>query len=215
MKQQFNFEKDDRKANIGLNAMWAEKIIELKNRDLRLRSKLVESGQLSDGYHEDMKNLHNENAKMLNDIIDAIGYPTIDKVGKEANEAAWLVIQHSIGQPTFMKNCAKLLEIAVSEGKADPKNLAYLTDRIAVLEGQPQLFGTQFDWDENGNLSPNQFDDLIKVNERRQSLGLIPLEEQTEIMSRHVKNENQSPPKDFEKRRQEIDQWKKEVGWVN
>lgn len=177
-------------------------------------SKLVESGKLSDGYHEDMKDLHNENAKMLNDIIDAIGYPTIDKVGKEANEAAWLVIQHSIGQPTFMKNCAKLLEIAVSEGKADPKNLAYLTDRIAVLEGQPQLYGTQFDWDENGNLFPNQFDDLLKVNKRRQSLRMIPLDEQTEIMSRQVINENQSPPKDFEKRKQEIDQWKKEVGWV-
>jgi len=192
----------------------AEKVIALKNKDLRLRAKLVESGKLSDGYHEEMKDLHNENAKMLNEIIDAIGYPTIDKVGKEANEAAWLVIQHSIGQPTFMKNCAKLLEIAVSEGKADPKSLAYLTDRIAVLEGQPQLYGTQFDWDENGNLSPNQFDDLIKVNERRQSIGLLPLEEQTGIMRRQVKNENQSPPKDFEKRRQEIDQWKKEVGWV-
>lgn len=45
-----------------------------------------------------MEQLHNRNAKILNDIIEAIGYPTIDKVGKEASEAAWLVIQHSIGQ---------------------------------------------------------------------------------------------------------------------
>jgi len=192
----------------------AEKIIDLKNADLALRSKLVQSVQRSEGYNEEMKELHNRNAKILSDIIDTIGYPTIDKVGKEANEAAWLVIQHSIGQPEFMKKSAELLKSAGDENKADPKSLAYLTDRIAVLEGKPQLYGTQFDWDKHGNLSPNLFDDLNKVNERRKSIGLNTIEEQTEIMREQVKSENQSPPKDFEKRKQEIEQWKKNVGWT-
>lgn len=192
----------------------AEKIIDLKNVDLALREKLIQSGQLSEGYHEEMKELHNRNAKLLNDIIDTIGYPTIDKVGKEANEAAWLVIQHSIGQPEFMKKSAELLESAVSENNADPKSLAYLIDRIAVLEGNPQLYGTQFDWDETGNLNPNLFDDLTKVNERRRSIGFNTLEEQAEIIRRQAKNENQSPPADFEKRKQEIEEWKKNVGWT-
>jgi hypothetical protein len=192
----------------------AEKIIELKNSDLTLRNKLLQSGQLGEGYNEQMKELHNDNALVLNDIINIIGYPTIDKVGKEANEAAWLVIQHSIEQPSFMKKCAKLLEKEVSESKADPRSLAYLKDRIAVFEGKPQLFGTQFDWDKNRNLSPIMFDDLTKVNERRKSIGLNTLEEQTEIMRRQVKNENQSPPKDFQKRKQEIERWSKNVGWT-
>ena len=191
----------------------AEKIIELKNADLTLRDKLVQCGQLSEGYNDEMKELHNKNAKILNEIIDTIGYPTIDKVGKEANEATWLVIQHSIGQPKFMKKCVELLRIAVSEDKADQKNLAYLTDRIATFEEKPQLYGTQFDWDENGKLSPNLFDDLRKVNERRKSIGLNTLEEQTEIIRRQAKKENQSPPKDFEKRKQEIEKWKRNVGW--
>ncbi len=192
----------------------AKNIIDLKNADLALREKLIQSRQLSNGYNEEMKELHNRNAKILSDIIDKIGYPTIDKVGKEANEASWLVIQHSIGQPEFMKKCAKLLEKAVSENKANPKCLAYLNDRIAVFEGKPQLYGTQFDWDKNGNLSPNIFDDLNKVNERRKSIGLNTLEEQTEIMRKQVINENESPPKDFEKRKQEIEQWRKSVGWT-
>jgi hypothetical protein len=192
----------------------AEKIIELKNADLTLRNKLVQNGLLSEGYNEQMKELHNENAKILNEIINTIGYPTIDKVGKEANEATWLVIQHSIEQPIFMKKCVKLLKKAVNENKADLKSLAYLTDRIAVFEGKPQLYGTQFDWDENENLSPNIFDDLTKVNERRKSIGLNTLEEQIKIIRRRVKNENQTPPKDFEKRKQEIEQWKKNVGWT-
>lgn len=196
------------------NKSIAKKIIGLKNTDLALRDKLVQTGQLSEEYHEEMKELHNKNAKILNDIINTIGYPTIDKVGKEANEATCLVIQHSIGQPEFMKKSAELLESAVSENKADPKNLAYLTDRIAVFEGKPQLYGTQFDWDENGNLSPNRYDDLAQVNERRKSIGLNTLEEQTEIIRRQAESENQSPPADFEERKQKIEDWKKNVGWT-
>lgn len=192
----------------------AEKIIELKNADFILREKLLKSGKLSEGYDEEMKELHDKNAKILNDIIDTIGYPTIDKVGREASEAAYLVIQHAIGQPELMKKGASLLKTAVSENKADAQNLAHLTDRIAVFEEKPQLYGTQFDWNENGNLSPNLYDNLTKVNERRKSLGLNTLEEQTEIIRKRAKNENQMPPKDFEKRKQEIKQWKKNVGWT-
>src|SRR5690606_27955393 len=151
-----------------------------------------------------MAKIHNQNAKILDEIIQTIGYPTVDKVGKEASAAAWLVIQHAIAQPDYMKNCVKLLEIAVRENEANTKNLAYLTDRVAVFEGKPQLYGTQFDWDEDGKLSPNPFDDLAKVNERRKAIGLNSLEEQTDIIRRRVKNENQSPPKDFEKIKQEI-----------
>ncbi len=192
----------------------AEKIVDLKNADLALREKLIQSRQLSNGYNEEIKDLHNRNAKILSDIIDIIGYPTIDKVGKEANEATWLIIQHSIEQPDFMRKCAKLLEKAVSENKADPKSLAYLTDRIAVFEGKEQLYGTQFDWDEQGNLSPNPFDDLNKVNKRRKSIGLNTLEEQTDIIRKQAESENQLPPTNLEKRKQELEEWKRISGWI-
>lgn len=191
----------------------AEQIIKLKDRDLTLRSSLLQKGELGNGYHEEMQQMHNENAKALNDIIDAIGYPTIDKVGKEGCEAAWLVIQHAIGQPAFMKKCAILLEIAVAENRADPIQLAYLTDRIAVFEGKPQSFGTQFDWDEKGEMNPQEYDDLESVNQLRKSIGLNTLEEQTQIMRAGAKKENESPPVDFVKRKAEIDQWRKAVGW--
>ncbi|MDJ1492929.1 hypothetical protein QNI19_08300 [Cytophagaceae bacterium DM2B3-1] len=192
----------------------AEKIISLRDADLKLRQILVQKGQLSEGYNKEMEELHNQNAQIIDQLIDSIGYPTIDKVGKDASEAAWLVIQHSIGQPEFMKKCRDLLEDAVSDNKASQQALAYLTDRIAVLEGKPQLYGTQFDWDKHGELSSNPFDDLILVNQRRKSIGLNTVEEQTLIIRRQAKEENQSPPIDFEKRRQEMNEWRKRVGWI-
>ena len=193
----------------------AKKIIQLANADLALRDQLIQSGQLSEGYHPQMAELHNKNAKILEGIIDTIGYPSIDKVGQEASQAAWLVIQHAIGQPQFMKKCAALLKVAVEENKAGPKDLAYLTDRIAVFEGKPQLYGTQFDWDENGAMRPNPYDDLTKVNQRRKALGLNTLEAQTELIRARVKKENERPPEDFEERKRKYDEWKKVVGWVD
>lgn len=189
-------------------------IINLKEADLKLREKLILSGRLGDGYNPEMEQLHVHNAIVLNEIIDTTGYPTIEKVGKDASDAAWLIIQHSIGNPDFMKKCKTLLEIAVGEGKAEPLHLAYLTDRIAVLEGKDQLYGTQFDWDKNGELSANTFDSIEKVNQRRKSLGLNSLEEQTEIMRERVKSENQLPPADFEKRKLEMDNWRRRTGWL-
>lgn len=193
----------------------AKTIINLKNKDLALRDQLIKNGQLENGYHPAMAKLHNENAAALGEIIDSIGFPTIDKVGKEGNEAAWLIIQHSIGQPVFMKKCAKLLEKAVHEKQANPIHLAYLTDRIAVFEGRPQSYGIQFDWDENDEMSPQPFDDLEKVNLRRKAIGLNTLEAQTIIIREQVKNENSAPPTDFYKRKNEMDEWRKSVGWID
>ena len=81
----------------------AAKIIAMKDEDLRVRDSLIKKGQLEGGYHPEMEKVHNNNAKQLDKIIDEIGYPTINKVGKEASEAVWLIIQHAISQPTFMK----------------------------------------------------------------------------------------------------------------
>jgi len=102
----------------------------------------------------------------------------------------------------------------VQEKQADPKNLAYLTDRIAVLEGSQQLYGSQFDWDESGELKPNRFDDLDRVNQRRASIGLNSLEDQTAVMARRARNDNESPPMNLKKRNREMDEWRKLVGWI-
>lgn len=192
----------------------AKTIIGLRKQDDELRSELIRTGLLSNGYNSEMEALHNSNARALDQIMETIGFPTPDKVGQEASNAAWIIIQHAIGQPDFMKKSAALLEKAVKENKADPIALAYLDDRIAVFQGKPQHYGTQFDWDENGELSPNEFDDIAKVDQRRKALGLNTLEEQTEIMRARAEKENQHPPKDFEERKRAYNQWRKAVGWI-
>lgn len=193
----------------------SDRIIELKERDLQLRAQLLDRGVLYEGYNVEMEQLHNQHAAELQSIIDVIGYPTIEKVGQEGSEAAWLIIQHSIAQPQFMRECATLLEAVVKNHKEYAVQLAYLTDRIAVFEGQPQKYGTQFDWDANGEMSPQLYDDREKVNKRRQSIGLCSLEEQIIIMREQIQAEQHKPPPDFIKRNQKFDNWRRCVGWIH
>ena len=192
----------------------AEQIIQLKNDDLALRDRLIEDGILSNGYHKEMEALHILNAQSLENIIDDIGFPTISKVGKEGNAATWLIIQHAISLPPFMMKCAALLSEAVEQNEASPMHLAYLQDRIAVFQGEVQLYGTQFDWDEEGLMSPEPYDDLDHVNKRRASMGLSSLDEQTVVMRARAVEEKESPPSDYAKRKMEKDEWSRSVGWT-
>ena len=189
-------------------------ILTLRESDDKLRTELIKNGTISNGYHPEMEALHNQNATELNRIIDKIGYPTPDKVGADASQAAWVIIQHSISQPDFMRKCARLLQEEVEKGRGNEVSLAYLTDRISVFEGNPQKFGTQFDWDPHGEMSPNSVDDIERVNERRKRLGLNSLEDQTRMMRQTVFDENQQPPTDFEARRSAYDAWRRSVGWT-
>ena len=89
-----------------------------------------------------------------------------------------------------------------------------MSDRIAVLEGKKQQYGTQFDWDDSGTMNPNPYDDLVKVNQRRKDLGLNTLEEQTAIIRQNVQDEHQAPPKDLNIRKKVLTEWRKKAGWM-
>ncbi|AZQ43279.1 DUF6624 domain-containing protein [Nonlabens ponticola] len=191
----------------------AKQIIDLKKADLAMRDRLIESSELNDGYNEQMEALHNVNADKLQDIIDEIGFPSIDKVGKEASDAAWLVIQHAISKPLFMKSCLTHLQRLANNEDAYRIPIAYLSDRIAVFQDKPQLYGTQFDWDDQGMMSPQLMDDAGLVNQRRHELGLNTVEQQTIIMRRQAVKESEVP-QDSGARKKEYDEWRKKVGWI-
>lgn len=181
--------------------------------DSQKRKELVERGTLFDGYHPEMEEVHVINSKKLDQIINEFGFPTRSKVGEKSEAAAWTVVMHSISNPPLMKRILALLKSPHYKDQVDPKELAYLEDRVRVFEGKPQIFGTQFDWDENNLLSPYPIENLELVNELRQKLGLRPIEEQTEIMREQARREGAQPPKNYLERVREFETWARRVGW--
>ncbi len=65
----------------------------------------------------------------------------------------------------FQRECLRHIEAAVEQGDALGRNAAYLTDRVRINEGRPQVYGTQF----NGP-DPFQIEDHEHVDERRAAI---------------------------------------------
>jgi hypothetical protein len=109
---------------------------------------------------------------------------------------------------------AKLLE-AAAEGRIERWQPAFLEDRIRALEGRPQKYGTQFDWNDNGEMSPYpEIEDPSIVNELRASIGLCALEEEIAKKRAAIKRSGEPVPQDIHQRRKEMETWARSVGWI-
>lgn len=186
-------------------------LLALAEHDLAVRTRLAGDGSLFDGYHPEMRAVHEENAGTLDAILDEQGWPVPGLAGEDGAEAAWLIAQHAIGLPAFQRRCLAALQIAAAKGQVPPWQPAYLFDRIRTLEGMPQVYGTQFDWDAEGLMSPLPIEDSDAVDERRASIGLPPIAETTGQHRRNLGSEK--APADREKRAREMAAWAREAGW--
>lgn len=139
----------------------ARELIERQQYDVDVRQRLNSEGKLSGGYNPEMELVHLDNARRLQEIIDQIGWPTQEQVGKEASQAAWLIVQHAISLPSLMKSALALMQTPDKARTIDPVSLAFLSDRIAMYEGRPQTYGTQFVSDDQGLLAPYLLDGPI------------------------------------------------------
>ncbi len=116
------------------------------------------------------------NTARMKEIIERHGWPGKTLVGADGVSAAWLLVQHADQDRAFQKRCLELMKPAVKLGEASGKELAYLTDRVALAEGKKQIYGTQFHkvcdkWE------PKPIDDEPNVDKRRAEVGLPSLAE--------------------------------------
>jgi len=121
-----------------------------------------------------MVEVDGENLPWLKELIAAGGWPGASRTGADGAHAAWLLVQHMDADPAFQRQCLDLLAAAVADGEATPADLAYLTDRVLLAEGQQQVYGTQVTR-RGGAWVPRHLGDPAGVDERRMAAGLGPL----------------------------------------
>lgn len=191
----------------------ASELTEMARADQALRASLVKRGELFGGYHAEMRALHEANADRLAAIMQAIGWPTDERVGHEASEAAWLIAQHAISRPTVMRAALAALEREAVQGRASKTHVAYLEDRIAVFEGRGQRYGTQFDWNDEGEMAPQGLEDPTGVDARRAAVGLDPLAMRLADIKKDIAAQNDKRPTDLKAYRAAAEAFAREVGW--
>ena len=187
-----------------------DELVTLIGEDDAVRDELARDGALFEGYHPRMENIHHRNSARLAEIIGAVGWPTRTLVGNEGASAAWRIVQHAIGNPEFMRSCMPILRQAVERGEGSAAQLAMLEDRIRVFEGRPQIYGTQFDWDESltAMVPMGEIENPNRLEERRRRAGLPPMQ-----WRRSAPSDEPMPARSNAERRLEMENWAKRVGW--
>ncbi|MET4575321.1 DUF6624 domain-containing protein [Ottowia thiooxydans] len=167
-------------------------LVEMADEDQRVLKQLFKTGELpSEKYHPAMRSVHEKNVGRLKSIIEKQGWPDNLIAGMKGAEAAWLIAQHSVSNIPFMQECASIMERGVTSGRVEGWQLAFLRDRICTLSGQKQIYGTQFDVDEDGWPIPFAIDNPEQVNQRRSAVGLNTIEERiSEMRARETERRN-------------------------
>jgi hypothetical protein len=148
----------------------------MRAEDRRTRDELLASGELGGHYVPRMETVHRNNASALRELIAIHGWPCEDIAGKDGAEAAWFIVQHAIGEPDFQRQTLRTLRSCAAEGRIPGWHAAYLEDRIALYEGRPQRYGTQWMDDlTDGRTRPWKLADPERVDELRAQVGLGPL----------------------------------------
>jgi hypothetical protein len=130
------------------------------------------------------------NRLWLAEQIQRTGWPGKSLVGEEAAHAAWLLVQHADADPEFQERCLEQMK-AAGTGEVAAIDIAYLTDRVLVARGRPQIYGTQCE-EVDGRFQPRTCIEPDLLDQRRKEVGLQPIKEYLQLME-EVYHPRESP----------------------
>jgi hypothetical protein len=163
----------------------------------------------AEGYDKGMQAIHEENARFLDEVLQTIKLEDLLSSSKDIADGVFIMIQHAISKPHFMK---KMYERLQQGPNPNPVYLAYLDDRIRSFQRQPQRYGTQYDYDEQGRMSMYwTIDSIETINQRRSKVGLSSIQEN----ERRFIHQPRLSLKDAIKYISKQHQWLIKTGWCN
>jgi hypothetical protein len=122
-----------------------------------------------------LKDADSQNVIWLKEVVTKHGWPSKSLVGGQGAKDAWILVQHAVTDRDFQQKCLDLMKTQPKD-EVDPRDTAYLTDRVLIGTGKRQLYGTQVIF-KDGKFVPNPIEDADQVDERRKAIGMEPLQE--------------------------------------
>lgn len=128
-----------------------------------------------DVYRKKMADNFHKRAERMLEILEIIGVPTFDNIGKDAAETVSLFALHS-----YLDEMKHVLKIYEQQYSVNPENIYKeaippLTDRIMIAEQRRQKFGTNWNVTKDGRWFLIRVDNFVKANELRANYGLYPM----------------------------------------
>lgn len=123
-----------------------------------------------------MMQVDDDNTTWLKKVVVEHGWIDSTRFGTKAANAAFLLVQHSGDLPLMTAALPQIGE-EVKAGRLDGQNFALLFDRLQLMQGGRQRYGTQvMKVGSQGDWVVHRLEDPDRVDERRKEMGLGPLE---------------------------------------
>jgi hypothetical protein len=141
----------------------------------------------------EMKNLMDEwktvadaDKILLKTLFKENGFLGYSEVGEQSSHNFLQMVQRMDADSTFQQEVLADMKKHIAKINASPIEFAYLTDRVNLNQGKPQVYGTQLKINEKGtSYEPKMVIDSKNLNTRRAEIGLGTIEEAILIMNRH------------------------------
>jgi hypothetical protein len=114
------------------------------------------------------------NTAYLVGLVKEVGWIDVERFGVEAANAAFLLVQHS-GDLPLMVAVLPLIEKDVKTKRLDGEPYALLYDRLQLMLGGKQRYGTQLGANDKDEPVVAALEDRAKVDQYRKELGMTPL----------------------------------------
>ncbi|QWF81062.1 DUF6624 domain-containing protein [Amycolatopsis sp. CA-230715] len=116
------------------------KLVERAAADQRVRAELDPFAPTPEQW-DNVHRVDADNVRWFAPIVAVYGWPGRRAVGVDGAHAAWVLAQHA---PAPYRACwLPKLRAAVANRDAAPRDLAYLSDQVAIDHRRPQRYGTQ------------------------------------------------------------------------
>lgn len=162
--------KFDKKLKLSLDSLFeADQAIRLKvNASFQHKDNKVKTDSLL----QLMRQQDLINLTKTEHILTTYGWLGPQKVGMNASQALFLVIQHAA--LPVQEKYLPIIKQAVDKGETLSSNLALLEDRILMRQGKKQLYGSQ-SINKKGVSYIYPIEDPDHLDERRKKMGLSPM----------------------------------------
>jgi hypothetical protein len=134
-----------------------------------------------------------DNTEWLSAQLRDITWFDVPTYGAEADSNAFFLVQHADRSPEFQRAVLSAL-VHLPPDKTARRNVAFLTDRVALGSGKPQQYGTQGRCSVDGDWKPSDIQDEANVDDRRRAMGLGTISERIAEMSRECAPAPSSQP---------------------
>lgn len=165
------------------NPQLKKELMQMEIQDQSIRNKIGKVGWQNPPKEliNQLKIIDEANTTKLKAIIKEHSWLTKELVGIEGVSAAFLIIQHS-SDIKFKAKMLPYLETSYLNNEGiTGQQLALLTDRVLIAQGNKQLYGTQADLIE-GQIVFSPIEDKANVDKRRAKMKMPPLDFYKKLM---------------------------------